>query len=77
MITIDEAIEHERKQAEKYRCEYECECDYYGKDFIDDYADDLDCIKNMQEHEQLAAWLEELKDYRDKNKMLVKERDVK
>ena len=61
MITLDEAIEQERKQAEMYRCEYECECDYYGKDFIDDYADELDCIKNMQEHEQLAEWLEELK----------------
>ena len=61
MITLDEAIEQERKQAEMYRCEYECECDYYGKDFIDDYDDELDCIKNMQEHEQLAEWLEELK----------------
>ena len=61
MITLDEAIENERKQAEMYRCEYECECDYYGKDFIDDYAVELDCIKNMQEHEQIAEWLEELK----------------
>ena len=63
-MTIDEAIELERKQAEMYRCEYECDCDYYGKDFIDDYADELDYIKNMQEHEQYAEWLEELKMYR-------------
>ena len=62
-MTIDEAIERERKQAEMHRCEYECDCDYYGKDFIDDYADELDYIKNMHEHEQLAEWLEELKVY--------------
>ena len=64
-MTIDDAIEQERKQAEMYRCEYEGDCDYYGKDFIDDYADELDCIKNMNEHEQLAEWLEELKILRE------------
>lgn len=64
-MTIDEAIEKERKQAEMYRCEYECEIDYYGKDFIDDYADELDCIKNMNEHKQYAEWLEELKMYKE------------
>lgn len=62
-MTIDEAIEQERKQVEMYRCEYECDCDYYGKDFIDDYADELDSIKNMHKHEQLVEWLEELKAY--------------
>lgn len=30
------------------------------------------CIKCAEEHEQLAEWLEELKDYRDKNKMVVR-----
>lgn len=63
-MTIDEAIEQERKQAEMYRCEYECDCDYYGKDFIDDYADELDYIKKMHEHEQRAKWLEDLKVYK-------------
>lgn len=28
--------------------------------------------KCAEEHEQLADWLEELKDYRDKNKMVVR-----
>lgn len=62
-ITLDEVIEHERKQAELYRCEYECECDYYGKGFVDDHADEFECIKKMHEHEQLAEWMEELKVY--------------
>ena len=61
MITLDEAIEQERKQAEMYRCEYECECDYYCKGFVDDHADEFECIKKMNEHEQYAKWLEELK----------------
>lgn len=30
------------------------------------------CLKCAEEHEQLAEWLEELKDYRDKNKMVVR-----
>lgn len=61
MITLDEVIEQERKQVEMYRCEYECECDYYDKCFVDDHADRFECIKNMHEHEQLVEWLEELK----------------
>ena len=64
MITLDETIEQERKQAEMYRSEYECECDYYGKGFVDDHADEFECIKKIHEHEQLADWLEELKELR-------------
>ena len=62
MITLDETIEHEKKQAEMYRCEYECECDYYCKGFVDDHADEFECIKKMNEHEQRAKWFEELKE---------------
>ena len=65
MITLDEAIEQERKQAKMYRCEYECDCDYYGKGFVDDYADEFVCIKKMHEHEQRAKWFEELKMYKE------------
>ena len=64
MITLDETIEKERKQAEMYRCEYECECDYYGKDFVDDHADEFECIKKIREHEQRAKWFDELKTLR-------------
>lgn len=65
MITLDEAIENERKQAKMYRCEYECECDYYSKGFVDDHADEFESIKKMYDHEQIAEWLEELKMYKE------------
>ena len=65
MITLDEAIERERKQVEMYRCEYECECDYYDKGFVDEHADDFECIKKMCEHEQIVEWLKELKMYKE------------
>ena len=32
----------------------------------------IPCEKCVQESEQLVEWLEELKDYRDKNKMVVR-----
>ena len=32
----------------------------------------ISCDKCVQESEQLAEWLEELKDYRNKNKMVVR-----
>ena len=32
----------------------------------------ISCDKCVQESEQLAEWLEELKNYRDKNKMVVR-----
>ena len=65
-MTIDEAIAHAREVAEKQRkdndnCEYKAEygckgcADYYSKP----------CIECAEEHEQLADWLEELKDYRE------------
>ena len=73
MLSIDEAIAHEREVAEeqrkdndncKYKSQYGCKdcADYYSKP----------CIECAKEHEQLAEWLEELKDYRDKNKMVVR-----
>ena len=72
-MTIDEAIAHAREVAEmqrkdndncKYKSQYGCKdcADYYSKP----------CIECAEEHEQLAEWLEELKDYRDKNKMVIR-----
>ena len=63
MTSIDEAIAHEREVAEeqrkdnencKYKSEYGCKgcADYYSKP----------CIECAEEHEQLAEWLEELKE---------------
>ena len=72
-MTIDEAITHAREVANeqrkdndncKYKSQYGCKdcADYYSKP----------CIECAEEHELLAEWLEELKDYRDKNKMVVR-----
>ena len=72
-MTIDEAIAHAREVAEKQRkdndnCKYKSQ--YGCKDCADYYS--KPCIECAKEHEQLAEWLEELKDYRDKNKMVVR-----
>ena len=65
MMTLDEAIDQERKQVEMYKSEYDCECDYYGSKFVDEHSDNFDCIKKMHEHEQRVEWLEELKEYKE------------
>ena len=59
-MTIDEAIENERKIVEKCKTEYELECARYGKRTVESF-EKLECIKVAEEHEQLADWLEELK----------------
>ena len=67
-MTIDEAIAHAREVAAIQRNN-----DKLNKTLgvISPYYK-TDCIKCAEEHEQLAEWLEELKDYRDKNKMVVR-----
>ena len=61
MLTIDEAIKLERQTAEEQR-------DHIGT--YDEYS--KKCEIWAEEHEQIAKWLEELKDYQDKNKMVVR-----
>ena len=55
-MTIDEAIKKHKKL----------------KNFAKGYDDKRGAFYNAKEHEQIAEWLEELKDYRDKNKMVVR-----
>ena len=56
-MTLDEAIKHARDKAneQKYYASFE-----RGKHI-------QSCKKCAEEHEQLARWLEELKQYRDMN----------
>ena len=67
MLSIDEAIAHAREVANEQKrrsgicIQNDSECDKFS-----------DCLKCAEEHEQLAEWLEELKDYLDKNKMVVR-----
>ena len=77
MLSIDEAIIRERKVAEEQRelfslCLYPSqECN--GADICKCLKNKHDgCLKCAEEHEQIAKWLEELKDYQDKNKMVVR-----
>ena len=76
-MTIDEVIERERQAAEEQRelfrlCPYPSqECN--GADICKCLKNKHNgCIKYAEEHEQIAKWLEELKDYQDKNKMVVR-----
>ena len=62
MLSIDEAIALERQAAKEQR-------DRIGT-FDDEYS--KKCEVWAEEHEQIAKWLEELKDYQDKNKMVVR-----
>ena len=62
-MTIDEAILHAREKA-AYNNEK-------AKQF--ETVDNKNmCFECAKEHEQLAEWLEELKDYRDKNKIIMR-----
>ena len=72
-MSLDEAIAHAREVAEKqrkdnnnckYKKQYGCKgcAEYYSKP----------CIECAREHEQLAEWLEELKELRE-NQEKIKE----
>ena len=60
MLSIDEAIAHAREVANTQKgksgicLQNGLECEHFS-----------DCLKCAEEHEQLAAWLEELKMYRE------------
>ena len=76
-MTIDEAIRRAMEVSEEQRelfrlCLYPSqECN--GIDICKCLKNKHDgCIKCAEEHEQIAKWLEELKDYQDKNKMVVR-----
>ena len=57
-MTLDEAIQHAREVAREKRIEsQECLC-------VQDWASAEACHECAAEHEQLAAWLEELRDRR-------------
>ena len=80
-MTIDEAIRHcvevAEEQEELYRICPASESEMYHCNGTKDCrilknGKNKGCQKCAEEHRQLAEWLEELKDYRDKNKMVVR-----
>lgn len=65
-MTIDEAIENARDVAKLNREQWK-NCTADRRDI-----EHQTCEQCAEEYEQLAVWLEELKDYRNKNKMVVR-----
>ena len=64
MLSIDEAITHAREVADKNSgCWKHCNCT------------DNDCNICEEEHDQLAEWLEELKEYRNHNRWTIHAQD--
>ena len=65
MTSIDEAIAQEKELSGH------CKRMFDDMNEVDKLSNKL--LKNeIEYHEQLAEWLEELKDYRDKNKIVVR-----
>lgn len=67
-MTIDEAIANAREKAKEIR---ENIIDGDNLEPYESYCNTM-VAKSAEEYEQLAEWLEELKNYRDKNKMVVR-----
>lgn len=65
-MTLEEAIKHCKEKAEEKRRDYEQTCAYN--------ISSEGCLKCAEEHEQLAEWLEELKDWRIREEMSKKDR---
>ena len=59
-MTIDEAIAHEKEVTERKRRAM----NFQSEDSIDDDIK-IKCLHCAEEHEQLAEWLEELKELRE------------
>ena len=80
MLSIDEAIQIENKISEENQKIVDTEIIFDGVSLSQLYCDDTEVIEEHLEnykkcaeyHKQLSEWLEELKDYRDKNKMVVR-----
>lgn len=79
-MSIDEAIQRENKIAEENKKIVDTQIVFDGVYISQLYCDDAEVIeehlqnykKCAEYHKQIADWLEELKNYRDKNKMVVR-----
>ena len=79
-MTIDEALQRENKIAEENQKIVDTEIVFDDVSLSQLYCDDTEVIEEHLEnykkcaeyHKKLAEWLEELKDYRDINKMVVR-----
>lgn len=75
MLSIDEAIARERNLAEIYRNDIVPKEDYHNMPWID--MENESNMRIAKEHEQLAAWLEELKALREeKSEFQIYAKDI-
>lgn len=58
-MNIDNFIEHAKEKAREKASEYRCHADFFESDNHLNAA----CIKAAKDHEQLAEWLEKIKEY--------------
>ena len=80
MTLLDEAIQRENKIAEEHQKIVDTQIVFDHVSISELYCNDTEVIeehlsnhrKCAEYHKQIADWLEELKDYRDKNKMVVR-----
>lgn len=63
-LTLEEAINHEKMMAQRKRWNGKFTKVSLGNEEINKRFK-ADCIKDAEEHEQFAEWLEELKSYKD------------
>lgn len=63
-LTLEEAINHEKMMAKRKRWNGKFTKVSLGNEEINKRFK-ADCIKDAEEHEQFAEWLEELKSYKD------------
>ena len=69
-MTIDEAIAHERELEKSYM-------DMAKRCLLDNRFQKQDeCVMFSEEHKQLAEWLEELKVYRDNERIYDRQYDI-
>lgn len=70
-MTIDEAIKHCEEVAEKN----EAQAEKWQEEGGEEWGKTTACRECASDHRQLAAWLRELKDLREENKVLANECD--
>lgn len=78
MLSIDEAISHCLEVAEKQEDNAK-DCNSFDEWTETEYYDKESCLQCAAEQRQLAEWLTELKDLREKNKVcdrLIKEEQI-
>lgn len=66
-LTLEEAINHEKMMAQRKRWNGKFTKVSLGNEEINKRFE-ADCIKDAEEHEQFAEWLEELKSYKEAEK---------